>query len=72
MEMWAWVVQLLVGVVMTGIGFWVKSQRQEIQQLRDILARTREEYVRKEDLRELKTEMTHRFDKLEELIRAKE
>lgn len=65
------VVQILLGALMTGIGFWVKSQRADIELIRSQLQRTREEYVHKNDLRELKTEMSHRFDKLEELIRDK-
>lgn len=64
-------VQLLLGLVMTGISFWIKSQREDIKHLQAQLQNTREEYVHKNDLRELKTEMSHRFDKLEELIRDK-
>ena len=67
----ATVVQILLGAIMTGIGFWVKSHREDIKGLQAQLQRTREEYVHKNDLRELKTEMSHRFDKLEELIRDK-
>ena len=67
----ATVVQILFGVIMTGIGFWVKSQRADIENLRSQIQKTREDYVHKSDLRELKVEMTHRFDKLEELIRDK-
>ena len=67
----ATVVQILFGVIMTGIGFWVKSQRADIEGLRSQIQKTREDYVHKSDLRELKVEMTHRFDKLEELIRDK-
>lgn len=66
-----WVIQILLGCVMTGISFWIKSQREDIKHLQAQLANTREEYVHKNDLRELKTEMSHRFDKLEELIRDK-
>lgn len=65
------VIQILLGAIMTGIGFWVKSQREDIKEIQAQLQKTREEYVHKNDLRELKTEMSHRFDKLEELIRDK-
>ena len=67
----ATVVQILFGVIMTGFGFWVKSHRADIENLRSQIQKTREDYVHKSDLRELKVEMTHRFDKLEELIRDK-
>ena len=65
------VIQILLGAIMTGIGFWVKSQRADIEHLRAQIQKTREDYVHKNDMRELKVEMTHRFDKLEELIRDK-
>lgn len=67
----ATVVQILLGAIVTGIGFWVKSHRADIETLREQIQKTREEYVHKNDLRELKVEMAHRFDKLEELIRDK-
>ena len=66
-----WVVQLLFGAVMTGAGFWLKSIREDLKSQQALLQKTREEYVHKNDMRELKTEMSHRFDKLEDLIRDK-
>jgi len=67
----SWAVQILLGMVMTGISIWVKAQREDLKELQIQLQKTREDYVHKNDLRELKVEMSHRFDKLEELIRDK-
>lgn len=66
-----WLIQILLGAIVTGISFWVKTQREDIKALQTQLQKTREDYVHKNDMRELKVEMTHRFDKLEELIRDK-
>ena len=65
------VIQILLGLIMTGGGFWVRTLREDIKHLQNQVQRTREEYVHKNDMRELKVEMSHRFDKLEELIRDK-
>lgn len=65
------VIQILFGVIMTGTGFWVKSLTADIKAIQVQLQQTRENYVHKNDMRELKVEMSHRFDKLEELIRDK-
>lgn len=64
-------IQLLMGLVMTGISFWIKTQREDIKQLQQHLQKTREEYVHKDDLKELKSELNHRFDKLEDLIQKR-
>lgn len=61
-------VQILLSIIMAGVSFWVKSLREDIKFMQAQLQRTREEYVHKDDLKDLKHEITNRFDKLEDLI----
>lgn len=63
-----WVVQILAGAIMAVIGFWVKSISSDLKELQKALFDTREDYVKKDDLKELKVELNTRFDKLEDLI----
>lgn len=56
---------------MSVIWYQIRSRDQEIKDIKKSLQDTREQYVHKDDLRELKLELNHRFDKLEDLIQKR-
>ena len=65
------VIQILLGAIVSGVMIWVKSVSGDLRTLQKQLADTREEYVKKDDLKELKSEINTRFDKLEDLIQKR-
>ena len=65
------VIQILLGAIVSGVMIWVKSVSGDLRTLQKQLADTREEYVKKDDLKELKVEINTRFDKLEDLIQKR-
>ncbi len=69
MEMDA-ILNILFGAVIAGIGWWLKAQREELDRLRILLNRTREEiakeYVTKSDSSEVLSQIMNKFDRLEE------
>lgn len=65
------VIQILLGAIVSGVMIWVKSVSGDLRALQKQLADTREEYVKKDDLKELKSEINTRFDKLEDLIQKR-
>ena len=71
MEMYA-ILNILFGVIIAGIGWWSKTQREELDRLRILLNRTREEiakeYVTKADSSEVLSQIMNKFDRLEEKI----
>ena len=71
MEMDA-ILNILFGVIIAGIGWWLKTQREELDRLRILLNRTREEiakeYVTKADSAEVLSQIMNKFDRLEEKI----
>lgn len=71
MEMDA-ILNILFGVIIAGIGWWLKTQREELDRLRILLNRTREEiakeYVTKADSSEVLSQIMNKFDRLEEKI----
>ena len=71
MEMDA-ILNILFGVVIACIGWWLKTQREELDRLRILLNRTREEmakeYVTKSDSSEVLSQIMNKFDRLEEKI----
>ena len=71
MEMDA-ILNILFGVVIAGIGWGLKTQREELDRLRILLNRTREEmakeYVTKSDSSEVLSQIMNKFDRLEEKI----
>jgi len=71
MEMDA-ILNILFGVVIAGIGWWLKTQSEELDRLRILLNRTREEmakeYVTKSDSSEVLSQIMNKFDRLEEKI----
>jgi Tfp pilus assembly protein PilO len=66
------ILNILFGVVIAGLGWWLKTQREELDRLRILLNRTREEmakeYVTKSDSSEVLSQIMNKFDRLEEKI----
>ncbi len=66
------ILNILFGVVIAMIGWWLKTQREELDRLRILLNRTREEmakeYVTKSDSSEVQSQIMNKFDRLEEKI----
>ena len=66
------ILNILFGVVIAMIGWWLKTQREELDRLRILLNRTREEmakeYVTKSDSSEVLSQIMNKFDRLEENI----
>lgn len=67
-ELPAWVFQGISSFIVAIMGFMLKSARDDLENLKAQLAKTREDYVHKDDLKELKQELAHRFDRVENLI----
>tara|TARA_R110002096_G_scaffold10790_1_gene40945 strand:+ start:318 stop:551 length:234 start_codon:yes stop_codon:yes gene_type:complete len=71
MEMDA-VLNILFAVVIGGLGWLIKSQKEEIDRVRTLLNKTREEipkeYVTKSDSSQVLNQIMSKFDKLEEKI----
>tara|TARA_R110000868_G_scaffold191601_2_gene435794 strand:- start:878 stop:1111 length:234 start_codon:yes stop_codon:yes gene_type:complete len=63
---------ILFAVVISGLGWWLKSQHEEIKRVTILLNRTREEfgrdYVSKADSNQVLMQIMNKFDKLEEKI----
>lgn len=66
-----WFFQGISTLIITIFGFLLKSYRDDVEGLKSQLAKTREEYVHKDDLKELKQELAHRFDRVENLIMSR-
>ena len=66
------ILNILFGVVIAMIGWWLKTQREELDRLRILLNRTREEmakeYVTKSDSSEVLSQIMNKSDRLEEKI----
>ena len=66
------ILNILFGVVIAMIGWWLKTQREELDRLRILLNRTREEmakeYVTKSDSSQVLSQIMGKFDRLEEKI----
>ena len=66
------ILNILFGIVIAGIGWWLKTQREELDRLRILLNRTREEmakeYVTKSDSSQVLSQIMSKFDRLEEKI----
>ena len=71
MEMDA-ILNILFAVVIGGFGWWLKTQREELDRLRILLNRSREEmakeYVTKTDSNQVLLQIMNKFDRLEEKI----
>ena len=66
------ILNILFGLVVAGLGWWLKTQREELDRLRILLNRTREEmareFVTKEDSNQVLSQIMNKFDRLEEKI----
>jgi Tfp pilus assembly protein PilO len=71
MEMDA-ILNILFAVVISGLGWWIKTQKEELDRVRILLNRTREElakdYVSKADSNQVLSQIMNKFDRLEEKI----
>tara|TARA_R110000764_G_scaffold12604_3_gene36870 strand:- start:507 stop:740 length:234 start_codon:yes stop_codon:yes gene_type:complete len=71
MEMDA-ILNLLFAGVISGLGWWIKTQKEELDRVRVLLNRTREElakdYVSKADSSQVLGQIMSKFDRLEEKI----
>ena len=71
MEMDA-ILNILLAVVISGLGWWIKTQKEELDRVRILLNRTREEmakeYVTKSDSNQVLSQIMNKFDRLEEKI----
>ena len=71
MEMDA-ILNILFAVVISGLGWWIKTQKEELDRVRILLNRTREElakdYVSKTDSNQVLAQIMSKFDRLEEKI----
>ncbi len=71
MEMDA-LLNMLFAAVISGLGWWIKAQHDEIKRVTILLNRTREEmakeYVTKADSSEVLSQIMNKFDRLEEKI----
>ena len=63
---------MLFAAVISGLGWWIKAQHDEIKRVTILLNRTREEmakeYVTKSDSSEVLSQIMNKFDRLEEKI----
>jgi len=63
---------MVFAAVISGLGWWIKSQHDEIKRVTILLNRTREElgrdYVSKSDSNQVLMQIMNKFDKLEEKI----
>lgn len=66
-----WVIQGLSVMLMTVLWYLHKERDAKLDKLSARLQETREQYVHKDDLKDLKLELNHRFDKLEDLIQKR-
>ena len=71
MEMDA-ILNLLFAGVISGLGWWIKTQKEELDRVRILLNRPREElakdYVSKADSNQVLSQIMSKFDRLEEKI----
>ena len=71
MEMDA-ILNILFAVVISGLGWWIKTQKEELDRVRVLLNKTREElakdYVSKADSNQVLGQIMSKFDRLEEKI----
>jgi len=63
---------MLFAAVISGLGWWIKAQHDEIKRVTILLNRTREEmskeYVTKSDSNQVLAQIMNKFDRLEEKI----
>ena len=66
------ILNILFAAVIGGLGWWIKTQKEELDRVRILLNRTREElakdYVSKADSNQVLAQIMSKFDRLEEKI----
>jgi len=66
------ILNILFAVVISGLGWWLKSQHEETKRVTILLNRTREEmakeYVTKSDSTLVMSQIMNKFDRIEEKI----
>ena len=66
------ILNILFAVIISGLGWWIKTQKEELDRVRILLNRTREElakdYVSKTDSNQVLSQIMSKFDRLEEKI----
>ena len=66
------ILNILFAVIISGLGWWIKTQKEELDRVRILLNRTREElakdYVSKADSNQVLSQIMSKFDRLEEKI----
>ena len=66
------ILNLLFAGVISGLSWWIKTQKEELDRVRILLNRTREElakdYVSKADSNQVLAQIMSKFDRLEEKI----
>ena len=66
------ILNILFAVIISGLGWWIKTQKEELDRVRILLNRTREElakdYVSKTDSNQVLSQIMCKFDRLEEKI----
>jgi len=71
MEMDA-ILNILFAAVISGLGWWIKTQKEEIDRITILLNKTREElgrdYVSKSDSSQVLSQIMNKFDRIEEKI----
>ena len=71
MEMDA-LLNMVFAAVISGLGWWIKSQHDEIKRVTSLLNKTREElgrdYVSKADSNQVLSQIMNKFDRIEEKI----
>ena len=64
------ILNILFAAMISGLGWWIKAQHDELRRITVLLNRTREEmakeYVTKSDSSEVLSQIMNKFDRLEE------
>lgn len=66
-----WALNGVLGILMTVLWYREREKDTRIKALETKLAETREQYVQKSDLKDLKSDINSRFDRLEDLIQKR-
>lgn len=70
-QMLMWALNGVLGILMTVLWYREREKDTRIKALETKLAETREQYVQKSDLKDLKSDINSRFDRLEDLIQKR-
>ena len=65
---WFWLANVLTTVVIGIMGWLMKTGYTRLTSVESKLQDTRERYVHKDDMKELKSEINRRFDEIKELL----